>query len=108
MQDEAINLDELTELENAEIFKLELDPLRPYEKDYIAQMDFTVEMNLSQMQIARAGYTFLDWLSDIGGMQGMLMSGIAMFLAIWNFNSLENHMVTRLFRMEKKAADRNE
>mgnify|MGYP001359323254 FL=1 len=79
MQDEAINLDELTELENAEIFKMELSPLRPYEKDYKAQMDFTVEMNLSQMQIARAGYTFLDWLSDVGGMQGMLMSGIALF-----------------------------
>ena len=70
-------------------------------------MDFTVEMNLSQTQIARAGYTFLDYLGDIGGLQGMLMSGIAMFLMVWNFNNFENYMVTRLFRMENKAADKN-
>jgi len=31
-------------------------------------MDFTIEMGLDQQVVARDGYTFLDLLSDIGGM----------------------------------------
>ena len=34
LQDDAINLDEITELDNASVFKLESQPLRTYEKDY--------------------------------------------------------------------------
>ena len=79
-------MDELTELEDASIFKLDMLPIRPYEKDYIVKVEITVEMNLSQLVIARAGYNILDYLSDIGGMQGMLISGVAFFLAFWNFN----------------------
>ena len=46
LQDEIIALDEITELEDASIFKLEMLPLRSYEKDYDVQLDITVEMNL--------------------------------------------------------------
>ena len=48
LQDEAVNLDELTEYEDGSIFKLEGQPLLSYEKDYDAQMDLTIEMNLDQ------------------------------------------------------------
>jgi len=41
-------------------------------------------MNLRE--IAREGYTMLDWLSDIGGIQGMLISLIAIFVSAWNYN----------------------
>ena len=68
LQDMFINLDDLTELQDESIFKLEMLPLKPYEKDYNVQMDITVEMNLNQVIIARDGYTYLDFLSDIGGM----------------------------------------
>ena len=79
-------MDELTELENASIFKLELLPKRPYEKDYDVKVDLTIEMNLDQKVIERAGYTFLDYLSDIGGMQGLLISGVAYLVSVWNYN----------------------
>ena len=36
LQDEAIMLDELTELEDASVFKLEIQPSNSYEKDYVA------------------------------------------------------------------------
>ncbi len=68
LQDEAINLDDLTELENGSIYKLDGQPPISQEKDYTVQMDVTVEMNLDQKVIARAGYTILDFISDIGGM----------------------------------------
>ena len=62
-------------------------------------------MNRDQLVIARSGYTFLDYLSDIGGMQGMLISGVGYFITIWNFNMLDNHMVTRLFKMKRPDSD---
>ena len=52
--------------------------------------------------VARDGYTFLDYLSDIGGMQGMLISLVALIMTIFNHNYFDNWMVTRLYRMENK------
>ena len=43
-------------------------------------------MNLDQKMIARAGYTFVDYLSDIGGLQGLLFSIVGYFIAAWNYN----------------------
>ena len=39
-------MDELTEIGEDSIFKLESQPLLSYEKDLETQMDITVEMNL--------------------------------------------------------------
>ena len=61
-------MDDLTELDDSTIFKLEMLPVKTYEKDYDAWMDFTIEMNLDQQVIARTGYTYLDFISDIGGL----------------------------------------
>ena len=41
--------------------------MRSYEKDYVTQLDISIEMNLNQRQVARDGYTVLDYISDIGG-----------------------------------------
>lgn len=68
LQDELTNLDQLTELADDRIFMLQKEPLMSYEKSKDVQVDFTIEMNLSQKVIARSGYTALDWISDIGGM----------------------------------------
>ena len=79
-------MDDLTEIEDTSVFTLDEMTARSYEKDYHTQMDITIEMNLDLRIIARDGYTFLDYLSDIGGMQGLLISGVALFLAMWNYN----------------------
>ena len=101
-----INLDDFTELEDGSIFKIESQPLMSYEKDYDVQMDISFEMNLDQKVIARAGYTSLDYISDIGGMQGMLLSLMAWLIAIWNYNMFNDHLVTRLYKIEKVDADK--
>ena len=80
---------------------LNMQPLMSYEKSKDVQVDFTVEMDLSQRVIARSGYTALDWISDIGGIQGLLISGVAIFIAFWNHNLIENHMVSRLYKLER-------
>ena len=102
LQDEILNLDDLTEFDDASVFKLENLPILSYEKDYFTQMDITIEMNLNQKVIARQGYTVLDFISDLGGMQGMLISFIGWFIAIWNYNMFDNHMVSRLFKVKKR------
>ena len=44
----------------------------------------------------------LDLISDIGGMQGVLISVFAIIVGIQNHNMLENHLVSRLFKLEVK------
>ena len=48
--------------------------------------------------IERSGYTVLDVLSDVGGLQGILISGISLILSITNYNYLENYLVYKLFK----------
>ena len=61
--------------------------------------------------IARNGYTVLDFLSDVGGIQVMLLFVCAFLLSIWNYNHLENFLVQRLYRTKpnsQSAQTRNE
>ena len=67
------------------MFRLEQLPTKSYEKDYEVQLDVTIEMNLNRLVIAREGYTALDYISDIGGMESLLMTGCAILLSIWNY-----------------------
>lgn len=48
--------------------------------------------------MVREVYTILDLLSDIGGLQGSLVTVIGFFLSVWNYKSVESYMVSRLFR----------
>ena len=51
-------------------------------------------MNMDLNIIQRSGYTVLDILSDVGGLQGILISGISLFLGAWNYNNLENYLAS--------------
>ena len=57
-----VNLDDITELADETIFTLDPLPIRSFEKNYDVQLDITIEMNLSQRQIARDGYNILDYI----------------------------------------------
>ena len=37
-------------------------------------------------------------LSDVGGLTGMFTSIFSVFMAVWNFNQLDDYMVSRLFK----------
>ena len=78
-------------------------PTRSQEKDYSVQMELTVEMNLDRTTIARTGYTSLDVLSDIGGIQSILVSAMGIFLGIWNYRHFDNYMTSRLFRVQRRS-----
>ena len=68
----------------------------------------TIEMNMNLKMIQRNSYSILDLLSDIGGMLGMLISGINFLLIFWNYNYFENYLVTRLFKLQRIDLERKE
>ena len=88
-----LNFDELTENKIESVFRLEPLPVQSYERpDTRVQVVMTLERNLNLTVISRDGYNVLDWFSDIGGIQGIFISAIALFLGLWNYNSLDNFM----------------
>ena len=100
LQDLALNLDSITQLEDSSVFKLE--PLFPRSAEIegpylVAQVSF--EMNLDVVRIARDGYTVIDMLSDIGGMEAIIISGITIFLSFWNYKHFDSYMASNLYKL---------
>ena len=60
-------------------------------------MAITLERNLNLKEVQRDGYTLLDWFSDIGGIQGILISIIGIFLSLWNYNYMDNFLTSQLY-----------
>ena len=57
-------------------------------------------MNLDQILIQRSGYTVLDLLSDVGGLQGILISAMSLLLSILHQNQLNDYLVSKLFKQD--------
>ena len=72
----------------------------PYERDDNVWLSVTLEMNLNRMEYSRSRYTAFDLLSDVGGLKGMFAELFVLFLAAWNFNAVDNFMVTQLFKVK--------
>lgn len=96
-----IDLDSITKHEDTTVFGFNQSPNRSYEKDYNAIVDVTYEMDLDKTILKRHGYYLFDFISDIGGIQGFLYSTLAFLLSIWNYKMFDNHMVSRLYKLEK-------
>ena len=66
MQDNLITLDEFTQLEKT-VFGVEMSPSLPFSKNNNTLSRIILEVNPDMIEISRDVYTFLDLLSDIGG-----------------------------------------
>ena len=95
-----VDLDSLTQLDISSVFGIKKMYKRSYEKDYYAQTDVVIEREFDQFLLTRQGYHLFDFMSDIGGMQGLLYSGFAFFISIWNYMMFDNYMVSRLYKLE--------
>ena len=58
-------------------------------------------MNLNVLRFERTLYTFLDFLSEVGGLSGILYSFFAILVMIWNGNKFDNFMAYRLFKVKR-------
>ena len=61
---------------------------------------FSVMIDMDLTIIQRNGYTVIDLLSDIWGIQSFLSTAISFFIGIWNHNLLDNYLVSRLFTLQ--------
>ena len=61
------------------------------------QMDIMIVMNLDMGILSRSGYTFIDVLSDFGGIQGLLISAISIIIGFFNYNHFDTYIASRLF-----------
>ena len=52
--------------------------------------------------INRNGYYFIEMLSDIGGIQSILLATFTVFLSIVNHNYFDSYMAQRLYKLEKE------
>ena len=55
-------------------------------------------MSMDLTLIERDGYTFLDILSDIGGLQGILSAVVSVILIIFNYKYLDSYLATKLYK----------
>ena len=68
-------------------------------------MSVTFEMDLDRMEYSRSRFTVLDLLAQFGGFIGIFGRIFGFFMAAWNFNALENYMVTYLYKMRSTNPD---
>ena len=97
----SIDLNYLTTRNVEGLFKFEPMGIMPYEKNDSVWISVTVERSLTMLYYERTVYTTFDFLSDVGGLSGILISGLWIFVHFWNFNSFDNFMAVNLFKMKK-------
>ena len=62
-------------------------------------------MNYDKKVFEREHYTVLDFLSDIGGVQSIFMTTLAIVLAVINRKHPETFMASRLFKISEPAVN---
>ena len=59
-------------------------------------------MNRDLITVERHRYTFMDVLSDIGGLQALLVSVLKLLLTVWNYKNFEISLASRLYRINSE------
>ena len=77
---------------------------RPEERVSNLVVLLSFEMDLNQYSIERAGYNILDMLSNIGGIQGLLVSFFLTILSVFNYKNFDNVMAAQFYKLK---IDRN-
>lgn len=93
-----MNLDQITELADSSVFKMEDMPFRPADHIEHQIFGFMFEMSLDLLVVARNGYNVLDLLSDVGGIESIIISGIGIFLSVFNYKHFDSYMVSQLYQ----------
>ena len=60
-----------------------------------------IERSLDVLKVERTVSTLTDLMSDVGGFFGLLVMFGRVFSRLWNFNSFNNFLVSRLYKVMK-------
>ena len=97
LQDEYINLDEITKIENSSVFSIKELPSRPYNFDDDVVQNISIEMDLDLIRISRQVYSGFDALADIGGFMSAISTFVMVTVSFLNGGSIQNYLIERLF-----------
>ena len=101
--------------EESEIFNTKFTGFRPIEFDNLSQFGVVYEVNLDLTSYTRTVYSFLDWVSDIGGLSSAIAAFQAFLLNIFFYQALDYFMVSELYgrkqlkgRVEPEGSESND
>ena len=66
-------------------------------------LTFRIEMNLDLIKYERRVSTISDLMSEVGGFFGLLIMFGSILAKLWNFNSFDNFLVSRLYKIKKPS-----
>ena len=75
----------------------------PYEKRDNVWFTLQIEMNLDLLKYERRVSTLSDLMSDVGGFFGLLIMFGGVLAKLWHFNSFDNFLVSRLYKIKKPS-----
>ena len=98
LQDLLISLDSVTLLIDSQAFTLENggEELIDMDEDVITAL--AVRGHNELIVIERSNYSVLDLLGDIGGLESIVFSTVALLLSVLNYNHLDNMLASQLFK----------
>ena len=64
-------------------------------------IEFSFEVDLGLTMVQRIGYTILDLLADIGGVQTLIFSLFGVIISFWNYNNFDNHLLIQFFKIKE-------
>ena len=102
-----INLSTLTAIKKVDIFHLIERNVYPLDDDQ-RYLTISIEMHQDSIHYNRTRYSFLDVLANFGGFMGIWRWIFTTFMAAWNTNALDNFMVSKLYKVEKKGQANSE
>ena len=93
-----MSLDDVTELQDSTLFDSVQLPSRPDETDPWLVASVALEMDMNLRIIERNIFGVLDFLSDIGGLEAMFVSIVAIVISVWNWHGLTDiFLLTQLY-----------
>ena len=57
--------------------------------------------------VTRNGYTILDVLSDMGGMQRVLFSFFSVVTSVLNYSNFDSYLASKLYKVGDEKRDKN-
>ena len=110
LQDMILNLDDFTLFESDRLWTLERGPIQILDYTTRAGSLGTLGIELSQdlIHYERTGYTLLDLLSDIGGIQGLAYSFLSMTVGLFSNGIVNEYLVYQLYNLHPKDSQKSQ
>ena len=102
---DTINLDQVTVINLENLFSVKKMEYIPYEMPNNVWTSVTFDLSLDLITYERKVYTAFDMFSDVGGLLGLLVSFFSLLSWIWNYQSFDNYLASRLFKIKRESED---